>query len=184
MPVKENDRMKRKALLVSALAVLFAGSGAYTLAQDAAPAASAVQPAAKAPADGKAQRPPRPNAPNAPLLFNGTLPGAPEPAVIADLRELERLYTQAGRVKELPALYNAVLAKSQDQRVRTYVYHQLARAQMAPANTDQAIATLRKSLDENLADEAKRREDLEKLHVRLEMMRPAAPPPPPASPSA
>jgi len=28
------------------------------------------------------------------------------------------------------------------------------------------------------------REDLEKLHVRLEMMRPAAPPPPPASPSA
>jgi len=45
MPVKENDRMKRKVLLVSALAVLFAGRGAYALAQDAAPAASAAQPA-------------------------------------------------------------------------------------------------------------------------------------------
>lgn len=175
--------MKRHALLAATLAALLVGSATHALAQDAAPAAET---APKAPADGKGARPPRPDAapraPNAPMLLNGTLPGSPEPAVVADLRELERLYTQAGRVKELPALYNAVLAKSQDPRVRTYVYHQLARAQMAPANADQAIATLRKSLDENLAEEARRREDLEKLRARLDM-RPTPPPPPP-TPSA
>ncbi|MBT2115407.1 hypothetical protein KK141_06740 [Dyella sp. LX-66] len=168
--------MKRKSLLVCALSLLLAGGATYALAQDAAPPS--------APADSKNVSPPRrdaaPRAPAAPAPLNLPMASA-EPPVLADLRELERLYTQAGRVKELPALYNAVLAKSQDPRVRTYTYHQLARAQMEPANMDQAIATLRKSLDENLAEEAKRREDIEKLRMRLEL-RPAAPPPP--TPSA
>jgi flagellar biosynthesis chaperone FliJ len=48
------------------------------------------------------------------------------------------------------------------------VYHQLARLQAAPANTDQAIATLRKSLDENLANEAKMRAQMDKLRSQWE----------------
>jgi hypothetical protein len=98
--------------------------------------------------------------------------------VIADLRALERLYLLQGRGKDLPALYNSVLAKSQDPRVRNYVYHHLARAQLAPANIDQAIATLRKSLDEDLAAEAKRREDMEKMRALWEQRHNDKSPPP------
>jgi len=104
--------------------------------------------------------------------------GGPESPVIGDLAALERLYRESGRSKELPALYNEVLSKSQDPRVRTYAYHQLARVQAAPANTDQAIATLRKSLDENLANEAKKRAEFEKMRSDWEQRRNAAKPAP------
>ena len=83
--------------------------------------------------------------------------------MIGDLRGLERLYQQAGRSKELTALYHDVLARSQNPRVRNYVYHRLARLQAQPANVDQAIATLRKGLDENLANDARMRSEREKL---------------------
>ncbi|WNL45315.1 hypothetical protein RKE25_18120 [Dyella sp. BiH032] len=176
--------MKRPALL-AALALSIAG-GACAVAQDAPPAPAAGQPAPKAPpqADGKggphrvhaAMERGRPDG-DGPMRRMAML-GFESP-VIGDLRELEDLYVQAGRAKELPALYNSVLAKSQDPRVRTYVYHQLARAQAAPANVDQAIATLRKSLDENLANEAKRREDMEKMRARFDARGGDMPPPPP-----
>lgn len=85
--------------------------------------------------------------------------------VIGDMRGLERLYMQSGRSKELTALYNEVLAKSQDPRVRNYTYQRLARLQARPANVDQAIATLRKGLDESLANEAKMRTDREAMRA-------------------
>lgn len=178
--------MKRQTLL-TALALSLA-CGTYAIAQDAPPA-PATQPAPKAPlADGKGA----PNRLHATTAIHLAPPGGEGPhftrgmrmdfesPVIGDLRELEDLYVQAGRAKELPALYDSVLARSQDPRVRTYVYHQLARAQMAPANADQAIATLRKSLDENLTNEAKRRDDMEKMRTRFMTTSRDTPPPPPA----
>jgi hypothetical protein len=154
--------MQRKTLLASALAMLIAGSTSLVVAQDVAPGAP--------PASAQKTRPAAPsmgdNGPRGPRSgpdFGGPGFGGPGAAVIADLHALERLYMMTGRAKELPGLYNEVLAKSQDPAVRTYVYHHLARAQMAPSNPEQAIATLRKSLDENLANEAKRRAEFEKM---------------------
>lgn len=162
--------------------------GTYAVAQDAPPAPTAAQPAQKAPPpDGKGTthrlraapalhlQQPDGDGPARGMRMMGF-----ESPVIGDLRELEDLYVQAGRAKELPALYDSVLARSQDPRVRTYVYHQLARTQMAPANADQAIATLRKSLDENLTNEAKRRDEMEKMRVRFMTTGRDTPPPPPA----
>lgn len=73
----------------------------------------------------------------------------------------------SGRSKELPALYNDVLAKSQNPMVRDYVYRHLARAQMQPQNPDAAIATMRKSLDENLAQDQKRHQEMEQFKARM-----------------
>jgi hypothetical protein len=93
--------------------------------------------------------------------------------VIGDLRGLERLYLQAGRSKELVGVYNDVLARSQEPRTRDYVYHRLARLQAQPANVDQAIATLRKGLDESLANEAKQRTQREQMRSQWEQRRTA-----------
>lgn len=177
--------MQRKTLLASTFALLIAGTAALAIAQDAAPNAPAPAPKAAPKA--------------APMMGNGPQPGrgndgfrggpgfgGPSSPVIDDLRALEHLYMVSGRTKELPALYNEVLSKSQDPRVRTYAYHQLARVQSAPANPDQAIATLRKSLDENLANEAKRRAEFDKMRSDWEQhrgpMKPASAPAPAAQP--
>ncbi|MFC4528512.1 hypothetical protein ISN76_15915 [Dyella halodurans] len=182
--------MQRKTLLASALAMLIAGSASYVVAQDAAPSAP--------PAPAQKARPPAP--PKGPSMgdngprgsrggpdfdgpgFGGPGFGGPGSAVISDLHELERLYMMTGRAKELPALYNDVLAKSQDPVVRTYVYHHLARAQMAPSNPDQAIATLRKSLDENLANAAKQRAEFEKMRSEWQERHATAKPGPAPAP--
>jgi hypothetical protein len=175
--------MQRKTLLTSALVLLIIAGGGYAIAQDAAPR-SAPPPAAKASPAGKG-----------PQMGRGDMPGfmggpgfgrpgfdGPGSPVIEDLQALERLYRESGRSKELPALYNDVLSKTQDPRVRTYAYHHLARAQSAPANVDQAIATLRKSLDENLGNEAKQRADFEKMRSDWEQRRNAMKPAPAAQP--
>jgi hypothetical protein len=165
--------MQRKTLLASALALMVAGAASLVVAQDAPSA------------------PPAKGSPKAAPMAHDAMPGpmggpdggfghpgfgrpgmaGPESPVIGDLAALERLYRESGRSKELPALYNEVLSKSQDPRVRTYVYHQLARLQAAPANPDQAIATLRKSLDENLANAAKMRADMDKMRSEWEQRR-------------
>jgi hypothetical protein len=179
--------MQRKTLLATTLALLVAGSASFALAQSAppAPTAPAAKPAPGAPAgkgpqagrgDGPGFRGPGFGGPD----FGRPGFGGPGSPVIEDLRSLEHLYITSGRAKELPALYNDVLAKSQNPQVRTYVYHQLARAQSAPSNPDQAIATLRKSLDENLANDAKQRAEFEKMRSDWEQRRtaggkPAAP---------
>jgi predicted negative regulator of RcsB-dependent stress response len=71
----------------------------------------------------------------------------------------------------MASVYNDVLAKSQDPRVRDYAYKRLARLQAQPANVDQAIATLRKGLDENLANEAKMRAEREKMRAAWQQHR-------------
>lgn len=91
--------------------------------------------------------------------------GAARGGVIGDLRQLERLYLVSGRSKEMASVYQHVLSQSQDPRVRDYAYHRLARLQAQPTNVDQAIATLKKGLDENLANEAKMRAAVEQMRA-------------------
>lgn len=71
-------------------------------------------------------------------------------AVINDLEQLRRLYAMSGHEGEIVAVYHDVLSKTQDPMLRHYVYESLAREQLKPANPDQAIATLRTSLAEDL----------------------------------
>jgi len=82
----------------------------------------------------------------------GGHPVAPEVrASVRDLRSLDRLYYVSGRGKELPALYQDLLGKTQNPQLRNYLSLRLARLQSAPAGTDAAITTLRRSLDENIS---------------------------------
>lgn len=82
-------------------------------------------------------------------------PRGPGFAVINDLEQLRRLYAMAGREGEIIAVYHDVLSKTQDPMLRHYVYDSLAREQLKPANPDQAIATLRTSLAEDLTAASK-----------------------------
>ncbi|MDE3211468.1 MAG: hypothetical protein KGM46_12075 [Pseudomonadota bacterium] len=155
--------MNHKTLLAATLAVLIAGSPALAIAQAAPP------PAAGAMQGGRMTGPAMP--------WHGERhgPGMEHPGmwrhgdrdahggVIGYLRGLERLSMMSGRSKEMAAVYNEVLARSQDPRVRDYAYQHLARLQARPANVDQAIATMRKGLDESLSREAKRRAEMEKM---------------------
>ncbi|HEY1588997.1 MAG TPA: hypothetical protein VGG00_04605 [Rhodanobacter sp.] len=145
--------MHRNTLLASSLAVLMAGSTSLVIAQDAPPPAAG--PSTTMHAHGDRRGPG--------MHARGF--GDQHGGVIGDLRGLEHLYMQAGRSKDLAALYNDVLAKSQDPRVRDYVYQHLARLQARPTNVDQAIATLRKGLDESLANEAKMRAEHDKMRA-------------------
>ncbi|MGA9333481.1 MAG: hypothetical protein WBV39_04320 [Rudaea sp.] len=72
-------------------------------------------------------------------------------ATIFDLRAIDRLYRASGKTSALTGLYHDVLARTHNPKLRNYVYMRLARLQSAPSNPDAAIATLRHSLDENLA---------------------------------
>ena len=166
--------MSRKTLLVSAASLILAGSAAFAYAQDAAPKAPAA-PAAKSAQQG----PQRDGGPKwghgGPgrggehgQWGGGHGHGREMGGVIGDLRGLERLYIMSGRAKELPALYNDVLAKSQNPMVRDYAYRHLARAQMAPTNVDAAIATMKKSLDESLANDQKRHQEMEAFKARAQ----------------
>ncbi len=150
--------MHHKTLLASALAALIAGSASFVMAQNAPPPPS-VTPSAMAGKDMRAHHGDRDHG----MRMHGF--DHQRSGVIGDLQELGRLYMHAGRGKEMAAVYNDVLAKSQDPHVRDYAYQQLAHLQAQPANIDQAIATLRKGLDENLANEAKIRAEHEKMHA-------------------
>jgi len=151
--------MQRKTLLASALVALLAGTATFAMAQNtpaptAAPHATITKQARILPGDRDRDH-----------GMAGHRMHHQRSGVIGDLRALERLYQQAGRGKEMAAVYNDVLARSRDPRVRDYVYQRLARLQAQPANVDQAIATLRKGLDENLANEAKMRAEREKMRA-------------------
>lgn len=162
--------MHRTTLLASALTVLLAGSASFAIAQS--------MPSSNAPTAANAMSPPRPAMPmrmgnRAPQFHGAWGHGGKRQhsGVISDLHGLERLYTEAGRSKDLAAVYNDVLTRSQDPRVRNYVYHRLARLQARPTNVDQAIATLRKSLDENLANAAKMRSEREQMRSKWQQRR-------------
>jgi hypothetical protein len=148
--------MNRKSLLAGLAGLLIAGGGSYAVAQNA-PAANPA-PVTSAQTAAKAGMPMhRMRMHHRGDHRHGMRHGmrghrfGPGGAVIADLHRIERLYMQSGKSNQLPTLYNDVLARTKNQRVRNYVYARLARVQARPANTDAAITTLRKSLDENLA---------------------------------
>jgi hypothetical protein len=174
--------MQRKTLIASAATLLLAGSTAFAFAQDAAPQAPSAPAARSAQAGGPAGGPKWGHGDHDGRggehgrgEWGGHGRGHEQGGVIGDLHSLERLYVMTGRSKELPALYNEVLAKSQNPRVRDYAYRHLARAQMQPTNTDAAIATLRKSLDENLAQDQKRHQDMEAFKARMQQRAAAGP---------
>jgi hypothetical protein len=129
--------MKRATLSAVLCAVLTMAATAV-FAQEASP-----QPAAARAAHGEPQRGDGP-----PAFHERMGPGF---AVINDLEQLRRLYAMSGREGEIVAVYHEVLNKTQDPMLRHYVYDSLAREQLKPANPDQAIATLRTSLSEDLA---------------------------------
>jgi hypothetical protein len=131
----------KKAILSTAL------SAVLTLAATAAFAQEAPPPAAPQ-AHGEPQRGdgPPPHGRMGPMG-----PMGPGFAVINDLEQLRRLYAMSGHQGEIIAVYHDVLNKTQDPMLRHYVYDSLAREQLRPANPDQAIATLRTSLSEDLA---------------------------------
>lgn len=158
--------MAPRSLLAPALALLLASP--LAISQDAPPAAPAPAPQAHilpAPDHG----------PMGHRMHHRGMEHVHGMGAMSDLHSLERLYRKAGREKELTGVYNEVLAKSQDPRLRTYAYHRLARLQSQPANVDQAIATLRKSLSENLANEAKMRAERERMRAQSEQRKPATP---------
>ena len=162
--------MHRKTLLASALTLLMAGSASFAIAQNAPAATPPAATTQGTTGHGHGAHGMRDHGKYRHGMqrhgFNKDRGG-----VIGDLRQLERLYLESGRSKELTAVYNDVLAKSQNPRVRNYVYHHLARLQARPANVDQAIATLRKGLDESLASEAKMQATKEKMRAEWQSRR-------------
>lgn len=153
--------MHRKTLLASALAVLMAGSTALVIAQDAPPPPATTRSMADHGMPGHLGD--RHDHGMRDHGMRGHDRDDEQGGVIGDLRGLERLYMMSGRSKDMAAVYNEVLARSQDPRVRDYAYQHLARLQARPANPDQAIATMRKGLDENLANEAKMHAERDKM---------------------
>ena len=154
--------MHRKTLLATTLAVLMAGSSALVMAQDTPPPAAAGAMHGNGMMGPAAQHGER----HGPKDHRGMWQhgGRDEHGGVASyLRGLERLYMMSGRSKDMAAVYNDVLAKSQDPRIRDYAYQHLARLQARPSNVDQAIATMRKGLDESLANEARMRAEREKM---------------------
>jgi hypothetical protein len=151
--------MHRKTLLASTLALMIAGSATFVMAQNTPPPAPPAKTGKSVhvlPGDhGDAMR----------MRMRSHRLDRGHGGVIGDLHGLERLYMQAGRSKEMISVYNDVLARSQNPRVRNYVYQRLARLQARPADVDQAIGTLRKALDESLANEAKKRAEHEKMRA-------------------
>ncbi|HEV2539079.1 MAG TPA: hypothetical protein VGU03_05165 [Frateuria sp.] len=158
--------MPRLNLLAPALALLFASP--LAMAQD--------RPSTPPPTAPQVQPAPHPDHGAMGHHMRSMRMQGPQLGAFADLRALERLYREAGRDKELSGLYNEVLAKSQDPQLRTYVYHRLARLQAKPANLDQAIATLRKSLSENLANDAKMRAEHERMRAQWQQPKDATEP--------
>ncbi|MFM0626576.1 hypothetical protein [Paraburkholderia xenovorans] len=129
----------KKAILNAALSAVLSLTATAAFAQEAPPAAHQ--------AHGEPQRGDGP--PHGRMGPMG--PMGPGFAVINDLEQLRRLYAMSGHQGEIIAVYHDVLNKTQDPMLRHYVYDSLAREQLKPANPDQAIATLRTSLSEDLA---------------------------------
>lgn len=137
--------MRTKTLAFLALALLgVATAGSYAVAQSAAgtdPATTATDPGA-----GQ-HRPHRGRfAARAAALSND-----PVFAVKRNLMQLERLYILDGRAKDVPALYQDLLTRTQNAQLRSFAYARIAKQQARPANPSQVIATVKQALDENLA---------------------------------
>ncbi|WP_168789742.1 hypothetical protein [Paraburkholderia aromaticivorans] len=128
----------KKSILSAALSAVLTLAATAAFAQEAPP-----------PAGPQSHgEPPRGDGPSPHARMGPMGPGF---AVINDLEQLRRLYAMSGHQGEIIAVYHDVLNKTQDPMLRHYVYDSLAREQLKPANPDQAIATLRTSLSEDLA---------------------------------
>lgn len=134
----------KKAILSAALSAGLTLAATAAFAQEAPPAAAPQSHGEPQRGDG-----PPPHGRTGPMGPMG--PMGPGFAVISDLEQLRRLYAMSGHQGEIIAVYHDVLNKTQDPMLRHYVYDSLAREQLKPANPDQAIATLRTSLSEDLA---------------------------------
>lgn len=133
----------KKAIFGAAVAAVLSMAATAAFAQEAPPPSPAQM-------HGEPQRgdePPAPHGAMGPMMG----PRGPGFAVINDLEQLRRLYALSGHPGEIVAVYHDVLSKTQDPMLRHYVYDSLAREQLKPANPEQAIATLRTSLSEDLA---------------------------------
>jgi len=169
--------MQHRYLALATLAALFA-AGSVAMAQATTP-----PPAQPASPPAHAAAPGWHHGDMSPMAGMHDMHRDHDNGVIGDLHALAHLYQQSGRSKEMAAVYQNVLAKSQDPRVRDYAYHHLARLETQPTNVDQAIATLKKGLDENLANEAKMHAQHEQMRAAWQAKR-AATTPPPATPAA
>ncbi|MFM0033467.1 hypothetical protein PQQ53_09670 [Paraburkholderia strydomiana] len=136
----------KKTIFSAALAAVLTVSATAALAQETAPPSPAQM-------HGEPQRGDGPPSHGAMGPMMG--PRGPGFAVINDLEQLRRLYALSGHPGEIVAVYHEVLGKTQDPMLRHYIYDSLAREQLKPANPEQAIATLRTSLSEDLAAASK-----------------------------
>jgi hypothetical protein len=131
----------KKAIFRTALAAVLGVAATAAFAQEASPPAAEMH--------GEPQRGDgaRPHGAMGPMM------GARHPsfAVVNDLEQLRRLYAMSGHPGDIVAVYHDVLSKTQDPMLRHYIYDSLAREQLKPTNPEQAIATLRTSLAEDLA---------------------------------
>ncbi|MEO8461335.1 MAG: hypothetical protein ABI451_12465 [Dokdonella sp.] len=74
-----------------------------------------------------------------------------EKAVIKDLRRMEMMYRSEDRSQEMSAMYDSVLAKTQNATVRSYIEKRQAHTQRTPADAEKAIASATKQLNDDLA---------------------------------
>lgn len=124
----------KKALLTAALTALVTVAASSAIAQDFPPPSPMGEHDHSPHEDG----PPHPHGPGF--------------AVINDLEQLRRLYSMTGHENDIIAVYHDVLNKTQDPMLRHFVYDSLAREQLKPSNPEAAIATLRTSLAEDIAE--------------------------------
>lgn len=80
----------------------------------------------------------------------GPGPRGPVQEVIGTTLEIERLYREQGKPREVIALYQDLLAKAKNPEVRGFAYEALAHAELQPADPDRAITTLKQGLEESL----------------------------------
>ena len=130
----------KKAIFGAALAALLSVAATAAFAQEAA------SPPAQMHGEPQRGDGPPPRGAMGPMMG----PRGPSFAVINDLEQLRRLYSMSGHPGDIIAVYHDVLSKTQDPMLRHYLYDSLAREQLKPANPEQAIATLRTSLSEDL----------------------------------
>ena len=135
--------MRSKTLMFLAVALIGAATaGGYATAQSTAtdPTTTATDPGTGTtrPHRGRFAR-------------NAAMANDPVHAVKRNMIQLERLYLLDGRAKDVPALYQDLLSRTQNADLRSFAYARIARQQARPTNPSQVIATVKQALDENLS---------------------------------
>ena len=138
--------MRTKTLSFLAVALLgVATTGGYAVAQSTAPTGTDPTAAATDSGAGTMRQHRGRHAARAAMAND------PVFAVKRNLIQLERLYILDGRAKDVPALYQDLLTRTQNAQLRSFAYARIAKQQARPANPTQVIATVKQALDENLS---------------------------------